>query len=358
MDTDKKIQPKWKVLEYSKSHVKTAGKRIRQEDLSDADKQQAIAVIDNWRAAHGYPLHVIYMNLRRMAENKPEIIVAERLKRLNSIIGKLTREPSMSLTKMQDLGGCRFIVNSIDDVYHYSKLLENSRIRHVLKSEFDYIQNPKPSGYRSLHKVYEFRSDKKEEYNNGMLIEIQYRTHLQHVWATAVETMGLFTQQALKSGQGDDDIKRFFALASSLIAKIEHQPTVPDTSDDERKIIDEIRFLNNKHDYLKILNGMSIIMHLEGTAEYSAKHPMYYLLIFDYTQHGPELFIKGYKASEFEKANQDYSRLENQKSAINRDLVLVRANSFSTMRSAYPNYFSDIAEFSSIINDHLQSLIK
>ncbi len=356
MDTDKKIQPKWKVLEYSKNQVKKAGKLIKQQNLSDADKQQAIAIIDNWRAAHGYPLHVIYMNLRRMAENKPEIIVAERLKRLNSIIGKLEREQSMNLWEMQDLGGCRFIVNSIDDVYHYSKLLENSRVRHVLKRESDYIRTPKLSGYRSLHKVYEFHSDKKEEYNKHMLIEIQYRTHLQHVWATAVETMGLFTKQALKSGQGDDDIKRFFALASSLIAKIEHQPTVPGTSDDENEIINEIRKLNSQHNYLRFLDGISVAINHQGMTEYKTVHPMYYLLVLNYNT--CRLSIRSYKASAFERANQDYSYLENQRNASNIDVVLVRANSFNTVRSAYPNYFSDITEFSSIINDHLQSLIK
>ena len=40
--------------------------------------------------------------------------------------------------------------------------------------------------------VYQYKSDRIETYNRNMLIEIQFRTHLQHIWATAVETMGLF----------------------------------------------------------------------------------------------------------------------------------------------------------------------
>lgn len=42
--------------------------------------------------------------------------------------------------------------------------------------------------------VYEFKS-KSSSYSqyNGMLIEIQLRTRLQHYWATAVETVGIFT---------------------------------------------------------------------------------------------------------------------------------------------------------------------
>ncbi len=348
---DNTNQPKWKVVEYSRNQIIKAGKKVKDGNLSPDDEQQAIAVIDNWRAAHGYPLHVIYMNLRHMAENKPEIIVVERLKRLDSIIGKLIREPHMSLWEIQDLGGCRFIVNTIDDVYMYSERLEKSRIRHVLKKTDDYIQNPKVSGYRSLHKVYEFHSDKKEEYNNHMLIEIQYRTHLQHVWATAVETMGLFTKQALKAGQGDADVRRFFALVSSLFAIIEEQPTVPYTSCDYSELVNEIRYLDKKHNYLSLLSGISVAINHQEKDGRESKHPMYYLLALNYDKR--RLSIVSYKASEFEQANQQYSNYENQKSERNIDVVLVRANSFGIVRSAYPNYFSDIAEFIQIVGERL-----
>lgn len=49
----------------------------------------------------------------------------------------------MSLYRMQDLGGCRVIVNSIDQVYEAVEKYKTSRIRHILKREYDYIQNPK-----------------------------------------------------------------------------------------------------------------------------------------------------------------------------------------------------------------------
>lgn len=59
-----------------------------------------------------------------------------------------------SLYRMQDLGGCRVIVDSIEDVYNSLNRYKNSRIRHILKRENDYIQNPKESGYKSYHMVY------------------------------------------------------------------------------------------------------------------------------------------------------------------------------------------------------------
>ena len=239
-------QPRWKTVEYTRSQIVNAGKIIRKKDQSTDEYRNAIDIVDNWRAAHAFPLHIIYVHLRRMCQNKDNVIVAERLKRLDSIIKKLVRESNMNLWTMQDLGGCRVIVPTIDNVYKYSTDYESSRKRHIKKKEYDYIQNPKDTGYRSLHIVYEYKSDSVDTYNRNMLIEIQYRTHLQHLWATAVETMGLFTKEAIKSGQGSDDIKRFFVLVSALFAIKENQPIPPNVINDVDKIVPEIEEINAK----------------------------------------------------------------------------------------------------------------
>ena len=126
-------QPKWQEVKYTRNQIINAGKIIRQENSSMEEQRHAIEVIDNWREAHAFPLHIIYIHLRRMAEKDSSVIVAERLKRLESIISKLIRERSMNLWTMQDLGGCRVIVNSIDDVYNYSIAYEKSKKRHIQK---------------------------------------------------------------------------------------------------------------------------------------------------------------------------------------------------------------------------------
>lgn len=195
-------QPRWKEVEYSRSKIIKAGKIVRKNESTPEQISVATSVIDNWRAAHAYPLHVIYMHLRGMSKDRDDIIVAERLKRLDSIINKLKRQPTMSLWEMQDLGGCRFIVPTVAEVYSYAEQYKNSRIRHKLVNTYDYVASPKTSGYRSLHLVFQFQSDteSKQSYNQNMMIEIQFRTHLQHVWATAVETIGLFTKYLLVFG--------------------------------------------------------------------------------------------------------------------------------------------------------------
>lgn len=344
------VQPKWKVVEYSRSQIINAGKIIRRENPSAHDIQAATDIIDNWRAAHAFPLHVIYMHLRRMRGKDTKVIVAERLKRLDSIIGKLKRERAMNLWTMQDLGGCRVIVPRIQDVYDYFSKYDKSRKRHAFKKSYDYIKNPKTSGYRSLHAVYEYHSDKIETYNRNMLIEIQFRTHLQHLWATAVETMGLFTKKSIKSGAGSDDVKRFFVLISALFAKKEGEPLPPNVDDDIATIVQEVKTLNSKHNYLDFLSGIRVAVEVhKGEKPQSAL--AYCILILNYTRKA--LMIRGFKANQFENANRIYNFIESKRFDGNIDAVLVRVSSFKALKKAYPNYFSDIGEFISLVKSYI-----
>ncbi len=344
-------QPKWKKVEYSKKEINSAGELITNKSISKEQRDQALRVIDNWRAAHAFPLQVIYMNLKRMTEGKEGTIVAQRLKRLDSIENKLLRFPDMNLWRIQDLGGCRVIVNTIDEVYQNYKLYKNSRIRHVFKREYDYIKTPKESGYRSLHAVYQYHSDSSEDYNTNMLIEIQFRTHLQHIWATAVETMGLFTNQAIKSGKGDNDIKRFFVLISSLFAIRENCPVVPNTSEDIDELIHEIESINAKNNYLDFLSNIRVATKFEEDRKSKNKNEIC-ILSLNYDKN--QLSVKRFKSSEIEEANEYYSLAENSTTSDRTDIVLVRVSSFSTLKSAYPNYFTDISEFIAIVKEYLR----
>ena len=348
-------QPRWKTVEYTRSQIVKAGKIIRQNSQNTDKYKCAIDIVDNWRAAHAFPLHVIYVHLRRMCKNKANVIVAERLKRLDSIIKKLVREPNMNLWTMQDLGGCRVVVPTLEEVYKYSVDYEKSRKRHIKKREYDYIKNPKASGYRSLHIVYEYKSDSVDTYNRNMLIEIQYRTHLQHLWATAVETMGLFTKEAIKSGQGSDEIKRFFILISALFAMREGQPIPPNVVDDIDEIVSEIESINAKNKYLDFLSGIRVAVdHQENKfRNRSIKGNVgYCILILNYNT--KRLQIKQFKSSEIDEANKIYNLIESTRAESKIDAVLVRVSSFKELKKAYPNYFSDIKEFVSIVKSYLK----
>ena len=148
----------------------------------------------------------------------------------------------MNLARMQDLGGCRAVVSDIAEVESLVESFLSSRHKHRLVRQDDYIQHPKPSGYRGRHLIYAYRSDRTETWNN-LAIEVQIRTRLQHAWATAVETVGLFTNQALKSSIGESQWLRFFQVMSSVIALQERQPTVEDTPSDLPTLTRELKEL-------------------------------------------------------------------------------------------------------------------
>ena len=327
----------WEVPKYSKSEINKAGKTIVDTTTSAEEKSHALEVLNNWRASHAYPLQVITSNFRR---TNPNAIAVQRLKRLDSIVGKIERFPNMSLYRMQDLGGCRVIIDSIDEVYAAVQKYKKSRIRHALKREYDYIENPKQSGYRSYHMVYQFHSDTKETYNKNMLIEVQFRTKLQHIWATAVEMMGIYTKSNLKSSQGNEDILRFFTLVSSMLAIKEHTPVCPNTSKWADELILEIKALDLKYNIVSTLSGLNVAIDFDEKKE--KKKNYYYILILDYDK--KLVRIRSFTKQNIEIATKVYNQIEN-KTDSSKNTVLVSASSFDALRMAYPNYFTDIQEF-------------
>lgn len=326
----------WKKFEYPKKQVDKAGVKVSTLEEKSQEYQDALKIVDNWRAAHGYPLYVITNKLKRMT-NKKKVFVVHRLKRLESIVEKLKRNEHMSLRNMQDLGGCRVVVSKIEDVYKIANEFENSRVRHRLVKENDYIIEPKKDGYRSLHRVYKYVSDDKDSPYNGMKIEIQFRTLTQHYWATAVETMGICTKTNLKAGKGDNDIRRFFVLASNLLAMSENLPLVPGTSGSLKENIVEIKEIDDKFHVINKLKAISTMIHISNNIEKAA----YYLLNLDLEK--MTLTITGYKKKHFKHAVADYDFLESLKKKS--DIVLVSASSVKELKKGYPNYFGDIKQF-------------
>ena len=166
------------------------------DDTSLSDVQQALTVLNNWRAAHSFPLNTLQMGLRGRARAvEPEAIVSQRLKRTPATIAKLRRFPRMKLSQMQDIAGCRAIVTDPAAVHELRRAHQQSKMKHKLIREDDYIANPKTSGYRGIHLVYRYRSDRSDTYN-GLQVEVQLRSYYQHAWATAVETAGAIKGQA------------------------------------------------------------------------------------------------------------------------------------------------------------------
>jgi len=223
------------------------------------------------------------------------------------------------------------------------KAYKHSDLKHTLVHEDDYISSPKQSGYRSHHLIYRYYSDRSEVYN-GLKVEIQIRSVIQHAWATAVETVGTFIQQALKSSQGEKDWLRFFALFGSYLASREGTPPVPNTPSNQRELRDELRHYAES---LDVENHLIAYATALGAPELAgaSKDAHYFLLELD----APARRVKvtGYKMDELQKASNDYLASERAiiegKSEL--DAVLVSVESVKALKQAYPNYFLDTHRF-------------
>ncbi|MFN4156210.1 MAG: RelA/SpoT domain-containing protein [Paracoccaceae bacterium] len=136
------------------------------------------------------------MWLRQPSLEATELAPAQRLKRRDTLLDKLISGRAKDASTMHDLGGCRLIFQDVGGLQRFRQYLEKeSRARHMLLHEagkYDYISNPKPTGYRGVHYVYAYRSssDARSELND-LKIELQLRTDAQHAWATAVEIADL-----------------------------------------------------------------------------------------------------------------------------------------------------------------------
>ena len=327
----------WTESKYSKNQVNKAGRKICRDGLPENELKDAYKIIGNWRAAHAYPLYVITKKLRSLCGKNS--LVVHRLKRMDSIVGKLKRFEQMSLYGMQDLGGCRVIVPTVTDVYKIANEYENSRKRHILCKENDYIIEPKQDGYRCLHRVYEYKSDNLSSKYNRMKIEIQFRTKLQHSWATAVEVMSLYTNLNLKSGIGEEQYFRFFALVSSLFAIKEEMPIVPNTSKNVGELVKEIKNLDEKFSLLEKLDSMSKAIRTHSIIRTNGKYD-YFLMSLDTKTN--EIKVGAYTASHINMAVEEYNKLEQVPYTNN---VLASAKSMDELRKAYPNYFGDVRGF-------------
>lgn len=359
---------KWPEPIYSRERVNAAGKALvatlyddgtgwTDEQLEDYWSQ--VEVINNWRSSHGYPLHTFRVNLHDVAsrfDSSP--IIAQRIKRLTSIGTKLERFPNMRLSQMQDLGGCRAIVHNSAAVRLICEYYEKSSgIKHERLEPDDYISYPKASGYRGVHLIYRYFSDKKKNIYNGLKIEMQLRSRFQHAWATAVETVGTFSGEALKSSIGSAKWRRFFSLMGSVIAMRERAPLVPGTPKGRGELIGELRkyatelkVAQRLREYGRALRGMTTHAAEVGDAEY-------YLMELDPS--AGTLMITGFGANENEIATQRYAEVEkSQKQTAGADAVLVSVESINALQRAYPNYFADTGVFVQLMTQALEGRSK
>ncbi|MDR2914309.1 MAG: RelA/SpoT domain-containing protein [Tannerella sp.] len=326
---------------YSNSEIDRAVKELLNKNISQADFQKYVRIFDEWRSSYAYPLLSMRIYMREKAlKIEPSSIVSQRLKRKESIFNKIERMNSMRASRMQDIGGCRVVFKNIDSVYKLQDVLKKAKFKHTLQKQTDYIVNPKDSGYRGIHLIYKYGGDKFT--GNPVLIEIQIRTHLQHLWATSVEAMGTFTKTPLKSSRGSEEWLRFFQLASSLFAIKEKQPIIRNIPQERDVIVEEIRLLIEQYHLFDQLNAYNVAAkHISKSEGY------YYVLVLKYEER--TVSVTPFKKAQINEATEMYNNYEN--SEPDNNVVMVSVDSVDALKKAYPNYFMNTKEFVSTLSE-------
>ena len=109
-----------------------------------------------------------------------------RLKSYDSVCKKMQKKGldlnfDLALEKINDLIGVRAVCAYVDDIYKVADLIEKQQDIHILKIK-DYVQQPKKSGYQSLHLILEIAIPFQKE-NQWIKLELQLRTAAMDYWA-------------------------------------------------------------------------------------------------------------------------------------------------------------------------------
>ena len=132
-------------------------------------------------------LEILNNEFQIQQQRNPIEYLKSRVKSLESIVKKLhkkgyTLSVENAMKELNDIAGIRVICSFIDDIYSVADMLKNQDDITVIL-EKDYIQHPKPYGYRSYHMVLEvpvFFSQRKQ----NVKVEVQIRTIAMDFWAS------------------------------------------------------------------------------------------------------------------------------------------------------------------------------
>ncbi len=250
----------------------------------------------------------------------------------------------MRLSTMQDIGGLRAVLDNPDDAYALLDLYRFSKTRHTLFTFNDYIEKPKKDGYRGIHLVYKLSKEP------SIFLEIQIRSHLQHIWATGVEVFGTLQKSSFKSGHGEKSWLELFALLSSVFAEKENTPHVQTHGKlsiealltRTKKLIHELKVIEQLNVYTNLYKTKSLKTTKGRGGNYS-------LISLNSDQN--TIAVKNFSLSKIDNAFKSYLDLEKKYfKNTSMNVVLVNSGDIRKLEASYPNYFMDTKKLLKILS--------
>lgn len=168
-------------------------------------------------------------------------------------------------------------------------------------------------------------------------MEVQYRTLVQHAWATAVEVIGFITESQPKFQQGDTRYEDAMRLASEILSRAHEKMKGPLPDLTNRELTTRFLLADKELSLLKMLRGLN-------SADKTISTKQNAILIFS---EGKPLEIRQFR----DAPDALRALFELEKQMPDRDIVLVRANTSEDVRLAFRNYFSDARDFIRLVED-------
>ena len=229
------------------------------------------------------------------------------------------------------------MMKDLTAVYKLRNAFDEARVEHEQEAPKDYIERPKEDGYRSIHLIFKYHGRGDKAVYDGLRIEVQLRTQIQHAWATAVETVGLFRREAIKSGEGDQRWRDFFLSVSQAFAILEKHSRFRGFILNA-ELFENVTEAARELDVVNRLLGYQQALTLVGQRQNATS----YLLELDLREQ--RLTVSGYSRHQVSLAQAAYAKAE-KKLGSSGDVVLVAAGSANALKKAYPNYFADTSLF-------------
>ena len=262
--------------------------------------------------------------------------IAQRLKRRPQILRKL-RRLSVRLTQLQDIGGCRIIVDKNTDVDELKSFittrLASAGFAKVLR-ETDYRDLGRDdTGYRALHLLLDVK---------GYKIELQLRSRIQHYWSESIERTSVVYGKRLKEHEGDQVVLDYFKAFSNALHTIETNHSLPrdmEISLENKRLLAEM--LIEQAAQSKALSGHVNSDIVRTMVETESKNPSdlnNWILVFDWNDGNFVAWdIVGRIA---EDAVEKYSQYERDFPEEEKyEVVLIGTSSISTVPQTHSHYF-------------------
>lgn len=344
-----------KIMKLSKAKIDRAGVGLAKENYKDAEQWVEYEdTLDAFREAHLQPLTETTLELQRwLADYKSDYYIAQRLKRKPQIIRKLSRL-SVRLTQLQDIGGCRIIVEKNADVDRLLAFIEECVAKQVtlsIERITDYRDKGRDiTGYRAVHVLMA---------RGGHKLELQIRSRIQHYWSESIERTSVVYGYYLKENEGDPAVISYFQRLSDAFFELEsgREPSAATKLEIDR-LKDQSETIIDASERGKVLDSFVNESIIKTLTEKEARNPNpinNWIIVFDWNTGA---FVSWDIVDRSpEEAMKAYVQYENiYPVERNFEVVLIGSSKVATVRRTHSHYFG-IETYGNVLENLDESII-